>query len=207
MRCSRPEMLSRACVFVFCLTLSWLMFVRPPARARAAGLLPGIVAFVATYSPWVLAFLPLLASCRRRLPSSRRRSASPAACCSSIRCSFSAARSASCRRRAGWSPAGPMRSFAIRSISRRRSPSPGCSCNSLPFRCRRFVIHVGVAGVAHLLRGSGAAASFPEYAGYAQRTSPASSRTLVLVGACGGDPSPVKPPTARTKHRMPLTGV
>jgi protein-S-isoprenylcysteine O-methyltransferase Ste14 len=53
-----PEMLSRACVFVFCLTLSWLMFVRPPARARAAGLLPGVIAFVATYSPWVLAFLP-----------------------------------------------------------------------------------------------------------------------------------------------------
>jgi protein-S-isoprenylcysteine O-methyltransferase Ste14 len=50
--------LSSASMFVFCLTISLLMWVRPPPRAHANGILPGAIAFAATYLPWLLLFFP-----------------------------------------------------------------------------------------------------------------------------------------------------
>jgi protein-S-isoprenylcysteine O-methyltransferase Ste14 len=51
--------LSGASLFVFCLTVSWLMWVRPSPRAHAYGILPGAIAFSATYLPWLLLLFPL----------------------------------------------------------------------------------------------------------------------------------------------------
>lgn len=50
--------LSGASMFVFCLMVSWLMWVRPSPRADAGGILPGAIAFSATYLPWILLLFP-----------------------------------------------------------------------------------------------------------------------------------------------------
>jgi hypothetical protein len=64
-------LLSSACMFVFCLTLSWLMAVRRSPRAHAEGILPGAIAFAATYLPWLIPFSTqpsLSRSCRALCP-------------------------------------------------------------------------------------------------------------------------------------------
>jgi protein-S-isoprenylcysteine O-methyltransferase Ste14 len=49
--------LSGGSMFVFCLTVSFLMWVRPSPKAHA-GILPGVIAFSATYLPWLLLLVP-----------------------------------------------------------------------------------------------------------------------------------------------------
>jgi len=50
--------LSGGSMFVFCLTVSFLLWVRPSPRAHASGILPGAIAFSATYLPWLLLLFP-----------------------------------------------------------------------------------------------------------------------------------------------------
>jgi protein-S-isoprenylcysteine O-methyltransferase Ste14 len=64
-----PSLLSRFCIVSFYTTLALLIMTRPPAKARADGVLPRIAAFVGTYLPWTITFfgktdqaLPNLAS-------------------------------------------------------------------------------------------------------------------------------------------------
>jgi protein-S-isoprenylcysteine O-methyltransferase Ste14 len=52
-----PSLLSSFCVACFYLLLALLIMTRPPAKAQADGLLPGIAAFVGTYMPWTITFL------------------------------------------------------------------------------------------------------------------------------------------------------
>lgn len=51
-----PQLLSRSSLCTFYLLLSYLIASRPPAKARAAGLLPNLAAFVGTYMPWLISF-------------------------------------------------------------------------------------------------------------------------------------------------------
>ncbi len=53
-----PALLSSACLFLFYLTLWWLMLIRPAPTARTEGVLPSLVAFAGGYLPWAI---PLLA--------------------------------------------------------------------------------------------------------------------------------------------------
>ncbi len=46
--------LSGGSMFAFCLMVSFLLWVRPAPRAHASGILPGVIAFSATYLPWLL---------------------------------------------------------------------------------------------------------------------------------------------------------
>lgn len=64
-----PSLLSSFCLAVFYVLLGLLVITRPPAKARADGLLPRLAAFVGTYMPRTIAFfgktdqaLPNLAS-------------------------------------------------------------------------------------------------------------------------------------------------
>jgi protein-S-isoprenylcysteine O-methyltransferase Ste14 len=51
-----PSLLSRFCIAGFYIVLALLIITRPPAKAQADGLLPGIAAFVGTYLPWTITF-------------------------------------------------------------------------------------------------------------------------------------------------------
>jgi len=51
-------LLSRVCLFLFYLTLWWLILIRPAPTARTEGVLPLLVAFAGGYLPWAI---PLLA--------------------------------------------------------------------------------------------------------------------------------------------------
>jgi protein-S-isoprenylcysteine O-methyltransferase Ste14 len=53
-----PALLSSVCLFLFYLTLWWLMLVRPPPTAQSDGVLPSVVAFAGGYLPWTM---PLIA--------------------------------------------------------------------------------------------------------------------------------------------------
>jgi protein-S-isoprenylcysteine O-methyltransferase Ste14 len=53
-----PTLLSSVCLFLFYLTLWWLMLIRPTPTARTDGVLPSLVAFAGGYLPWAI---PLLA--------------------------------------------------------------------------------------------------------------------------------------------------
>ena len=64
-----PSRLSSFCLASFYMLVALLIMTRPPAKAEAEGLLPGIAAFVGTYLPWTITFfgatdraLPNLAS-------------------------------------------------------------------------------------------------------------------------------------------------
>ena len=50
--------LSRCCMIVFFVTLGWLMLARPSASARREGAIPTVIAFIGTYSVWLIPFLP-----------------------------------------------------------------------------------------------------------------------------------------------------
>jgi protein-S-isoprenylcysteine O-methyltransferase Ste14 len=50
--------LSRCCMIVFFVTLGWLMLARPSATARREGAIPTVIAFIGTYSVWLIPFLP-----------------------------------------------------------------------------------------------------------------------------------------------------
>jgi protein-S-isoprenylcysteine O-methyltransferase Ste14 len=51
-----PALLSSFCLACFYLLLSVLIMARGPAKARAEGVWPRMVAFVGTYLPWTIAF-------------------------------------------------------------------------------------------------------------------------------------------------------
>ena len=51
-------LLSSVCLFLFYLTLWWLMLIRPAPTARTKGVLPSLIAFTGGYLPWAI---PLLA--------------------------------------------------------------------------------------------------------------------------------------------------
>jgi protein-S-isoprenylcysteine O-methyltransferase Ste14 len=51
-----PKVLSKLGNAAFFVVLWLLISTRPPAQARAEGLLPRLVAFVGTYMPWTIAF-------------------------------------------------------------------------------------------------------------------------------------------------------
>jgi protein-S-isoprenylcysteine O-methyltransferase Ste14 len=46
-----PALVSSVCLFLFYLTLWWLMLIRPAPRARTDGLLPSVIAFAGGYVP------------------------------------------------------------------------------------------------------------------------------------------------------------
>jgi phospholipid methyltransferase len=47
-------LLSSVCLFLFYLTLWWLMLVRPAPTARTEGALPSLIAFAGGYLPWAI---------------------------------------------------------------------------------------------------------------------------------------------------------
>jgi protein-S-isoprenylcysteine O-methyltransferase Ste14 len=49
-----PTFLSSVCLFLFYLTLWWLMLIRPAPSARSDGVLPSLVAFAGGYLPWAI---------------------------------------------------------------------------------------------------------------------------------------------------------
>jgi protein-S-isoprenylcysteine O-methyltransferase Ste14 len=51
-----PSLLSGFCLATFYLLLALLIMTRPPAKAKAEGLLPRIAAFLGTYLPWTITF-------------------------------------------------------------------------------------------------------------------------------------------------------
>ncbi|HUB14596.1 MAG TPA: isoprenylcysteine carboxylmethyltransferase family protein [Acetobacteraceae bacterium] len=52
------QALSRYCLVLFYVILSLLLVLRPPAKARATGIIPGVVAFAGTYLPWTIPLFP-----------------------------------------------------------------------------------------------------------------------------------------------------
>ena len=51
-----PSLLSSFCLASLYMLLALLIMTRPPAKAKADGLLPRIAAFVGTYLPWTITF-------------------------------------------------------------------------------------------------------------------------------------------------------
>lgn len=51
-----PSLVSSFCLAIFYMLVAVLIMTRPPAKARADGVLPGIAAFVGSYLPWTITF-------------------------------------------------------------------------------------------------------------------------------------------------------
>ena len=65
-----PALISNVCLFLFYLSLWWLMLIRPTSTARADGILPSLVSFAGTYLPWTIPlFAPSSASAGQNLVS------------------------------------------------------------------------------------------------------------------------------------------
>jgi protein-S-isoprenylcysteine O-methyltransferase Ste14 len=66
-----PGLLSSLCLFLFYVTLCWLILHRPPPAARTDNILPSLTAFAGTYLPWSIVLLaPRAASARQNIVSS-----------------------------------------------------------------------------------------------------------------------------------------
>ncbi|MCK1293033.1 methyltransferase [Bradyrhizobium sp. 30] len=51
-----PSLVSSFCLAIFYMLVAVLIMTRPPAKAHADGVLPGIAAFVGSYLPWTITF-------------------------------------------------------------------------------------------------------------------------------------------------------